>query len=110
MVEVVVASRHGSPSQVGRARRSLTSLSDRSCADGKEHVWCDIGLAGVVLPDDVGDDRGQGHKELRKEEVRPSKTVGPLVEIEAPAAVDQDSCAELRCGRGCFGVLGLQRA
>ena len=27
--------------------------------DGKEHVWCDIGLAGVVLLDDVGDDRGK---------------------------------------------------
>ena len=28
--------------------------------------------------------------------------VGPLVELEALAAVDQVSRAELRCGRGCF--------
>ena len=28
--------------------------------------------------------------------------VGPLVEIEAPAAVDEVSRAELRCGRGCL--------
>ena len=27
--------------------------------DGKEHVWCDIGLAGMVRLDDIGDDRGE---------------------------------------------------
>jgi len=97
-----------------RARQKLPDRTLRQVVrrdvmtDGKEHVWGDTGLAGVVLPDDVGDDRGKVTM------TRPRATqgewatiqdcqvlVGPLVEIEAPAAVDQVSRAELRCGRGC---------
>ena len=51
-----------------RAHQKLADLTLGQVArrdvmtDGKEHVWGDIGLAGVVLPDDVGDDRGKVSK------------------------------------------------
>ena len=115
MVQVVVASRHGSPSQAGRARSSLLTLRHvvrrDVMTDGKEHVLCDIGLAGLVLPDDVGDDQGKVTKSYARRRCdHPRLSDAGSRSGRRPPSI-RSPAPSFGAGEGAsIGVLGLQRA